>query len=160
MKGRVVTYGSAKSGLRRDFEEDPQAIYLNELEDLDEAEKTKQPLGRGSGGTLVAVTVSMRSGLQFQQHFDNTATLGSVADWGSRSNAIAADDSEEFFIAQPAVRFTPSNLKRSLLELRLPRSVVLSVVKKTKRSIAAFAAAALEPAQTNKKPYMPPGPPV
>lgn len=117
--------------------------------------------------SLVAVTVSMRSGLQFQHHFDASETLGTVATWGLRNNAIASDDSEEFFIALPTVRFTPSNLKRTLSELRLPSSVVLSVVKKTQRSAAAFAAAALEslnPDERSVRPearsYVPPGAPV
>lgn len=121
----------------------------------------------GIGRSLVAVTVSMRSGLQFQHHFDTSETLATVATWGLRNNAIASDDSEEFFIPQPTVRFTPSNLKRTLSELRLPRSVVLSVVKKTKRSTAAFAAAALESASTDERSirpdarvYVPPGAPV
>jgi hypothetical protein len=121
----------------------------------------------GTRSSLVAVTVSMRSGLQFQHHFDTSETLGTVATWGLRNNAIASDDSEEFFIAQPTVRFTPSNLKRTLSELRLPRSVVLSVVKKTQRSAAAFAAAALESANPDERSvrpdarvYVPPGAPV
>lgn len=121
----------------------------------------------GNRRSLVAVTVSMRSGLQFQHHFDTSETLGTVATWGLRNNAIASDDSEEFFIAQPTVRFTPSNMKRTLSELRLPRSVVLSVVKKTQRSAAAFAAAALKsanPGERSVRPdtrvYVPPGAPV
>ena len=130
------------------------------------------PISRGSlmdrgRRALVAVTVGMRSGLQFQQHFESSETLETVAKWGLSSHAIADDDSEEFFILQPAVRFTPSNLKRTLSELRLPRSVVLSVVKKTKRSTAAFAAAALEQSlgddklkRSDARIYMPPGAPV
>ena len=162
VKERALTYGSVESERSRDYDRDPQPTYRNRLEEVAEVKKIQQPVERESGRTLVTVTVSMRCGLQFQQHFEDSATLETVAEWGSRSNAIATDDSEEFFIAQPAIRFTPSNLKRSLVELRLPKSVVLSVVKRTKRSAAAFAAAALETSQDNKKlkPYMPPGAPV
>lgn len=117
---------------------------------------------------LVAVTVSVQSGLQFQQHFLASETLQNVAAWGLHSKAIASDDSEEFLILQPAVRFTPSNLKRTLAELRLPRSVVLSVVKRTKKSAEAFAKAAAElsaheagePSKKNGRAYSPPGAPV
>lgn len=131
-----------------------RAVPINDLFKSEDA-------GRRS---LVAVTVAMRSGLQFQQHFESTETLETVAKWGMSSHAIADDGSEEFFILQPAVRFTPSNLKRTLKELRLPRSVVLSVVKKTKKSVAAFAAAALQAPEGSDKPeyrtYIPPGAPV
>ena len=84
--------------------------------------------------TLVAVTVSMRSGLQLQHHFNASETLQTVQNWGKSSRAIATDDSEEFVIQQPAIRFTPSNLKRTLEDLKLPRSVQLSVLKKQKPS--------------------------
>lgn len=118
--------------------------------------------------TLVAVTVSVQSGLQFQQHFLASETLEIVAAWGLHSKAIASDNSEEFLILQPAVRFTPSNLKRTLAELRLPRSVVLSVVKRTKKSAEAFAKAAAESSaheagdhqKNNGRAYSPPGAPV
>ena len=82
---------------------------------------------------LVAVTVAMRSGLQLQHHFNVAETLQTVANWGRSSRAIASDDTEEFIILHPpVVRFTPSNLKRTLEELKLPTSVHLSVVRKTK----------------------------
>ena len=84
--------------------------------------------------TLVAVTVSMMSGLQLQHHFNASETLQTVQNWGKSSRAIATDDSEEFVIQQPAIRFTPSNLKRTLEDLKLPRSVQLSVLKKQKPS--------------------------
>lgn len=132
-------------------------IPINKISSLDD----------GGRRALVAVTVSMRSGLQFQQHFESSETLETVAKWGMSSHAIAHDGSEEFFILQPAVRFTPSNLRRTLKELRLPRSVTLSVVKKTKKSTAAFAAASLEaiggkdrPLKLESRTYMPPGTPV
>ena len=123
----------------------------------------------GGRRALVAVTVGMRSGLQLQHHFDASETLETVAKWGMSSHAIADDGSEEFFIPQPAVRFTPSNLKRTLRELRLPGSVVLSVVKKTKKSAAAFSAA-MESSRgvdrsdraprSDPRVYLPPGAPV
>ena len=114
------------------------------------------------------MTVSVQSGLQFQQHFLASETLENVAAWGLHSKAIASDDSEEFLILQPAVRFTPSNLKRTLAELRLPRSVVLSVVKRTKKSAEVFAKAAAESSaheagdhqKKNGRAYSPPGAPV
>ena len=88
--------------------------------------------------TLVAVTVSMRSGLQLQHHFNASETLQTVQNWGKSSRAIATDDSEEFVIQQPAIRFTPSNLKRTLEDLKLPRSVQLSVLKKQKPSTSSI----------------------
>lgn len=142
-----------------------------ELERPGRAPKDNRRGDEGAGNAekaLVAVTVSVQSGLQFQQHFHASETLQNVAAWGLHSKAIASDDSEEFLILQPAVRFTPSNLKRTLAELRLPRSVVLSVVKRTKKSAEAFAKAAAEfsaheagePSKKNGRAYSPPGAPV
>jgi hypothetical protein len=142
-----------------------------ELERPGRALKDNRRDDEGAGNAekaLVAVTVSVQSGLQFQQHFLASETLQNVATWGLHSKAIASDDSEEFLILQPAVRFTPSNLKRTLAELRLPRSVVLSVVKRTKKSAEAFAKAAAElsaheagePSKKNGRAYSPPGAPV
>jgi hypothetical protein len=83
---------------------------------------------------LIAVTVAMRSGLQLQHHFNaSQTTLQTIANWGRSSRAIATDDTEEFIILHPpVVRFTPSNLKRTLEELKLPKSVHLSVLRKIK----------------------------
>jgi hypothetical protein len=92
---------------------------------------------------LIAVTLTMRTGLKLQQQFECTDKLESVVNWGRSSNTDTDSVLEEFYIEEPPVRFTPSNLKRTLSELRLPRSVELTVVKRTKRSIEAAAAAGI-----------------
>lgn len=79
----------------------------------------------------------MRSGIHLQQHFEVSDTLETVSKWGQNSHAISNDSSEEFFITHPPIRFTPLNLKRTLGELRLPKSVLLCVVKRTKRALQA-----------------------
>jgi UBX domain len=101
------------------------------------AADTSVPGGR-KHSALVAVTVLMRSGLRLQHHFNVSETLQTVQNWGRSSRAIAADDSEEFVILQPATRFTPSNLRRTLEELKLPTDVHLSVVKRMSRPPAAL----------------------
>lgn len=121
---------------------------------------------------LIAVTLTMRTGLKLQQQFECTDKLETVVNWGRNSNTDTDSILEEFYIEEPPVRFTPSNLKRTLSELRLPRSVTLTVVKRTKRSIEAAAAAATAPILDSSKDddstkhssrdsrYLPPGAPV
>ena len=94
------------------------------------------PPGR-KHSALVAVTVLMRSGLRLQHHFNVSETLQTVQNWGRSSRAIAADDSEEFVILQPATRFTAANLRKSLEELKLPTEVHLSVVRRLSRPAVA-----------------------
>jgi hypothetical protein len=121
---------------------------------------------------LIAVTLTMRTGLKLQHQFECTDKLETVVNWGRSSNTDTDSVLEEFYIEEPPVRFTPSNLKRTLSELRLPRSVVLTVVKRTKRSIEAAAAAATADTLDSSKDddstkqssrdsrYLPPGAPV
>jgi hypothetical protein len=82
----------------------------------------------------VTVSVITKLGIRMEQIFSTSEPLSAVEAWGKRCRLLSHDDSEEFFIEAPMIRFRAPNMLKSLKELRLPSEVVMVIEKKTRQT--------------------------